>query len=97
MAVPHQHHCLGQFRPTGQLVKQLAHSDVQLGDRFAAPPGDLGDVEAGRHRLGRQLGHRAALKVAHRGYVLDSGKVTLEGSAAELRQDPQVVAAYLGA
>ena len=40
---------------------------------------------------------RAALKVAHRGYVLDSGKVTLEGSAAELRQDPQVVAAYLGA
>jgi branched-chain amino acid transport system ATP-binding protein len=27
----------------------------------------------------------------------DSGKVTLEGSAAELQQDPQVVAAYPGA
>lgn len=40
---------------------------------------------------------RAALKVAHRGYVLDSGRVTVTGSAAELRADPQVVEAYLGA
>ncbi|MFF6995926.1 ABC transporter ATP-binding protein [Streptomyces sp. NPDC008313] len=40
---------------------------------------------------------RAALKVAHRGYVIDSGRVTVTGSAAELRTDPQVVAAYLGA
>ncbi|MFR9796357.1 ABC transporter ATP-binding protein [Streptomyces sp. MS06] len=40
---------------------------------------------------------RAALKVAHRGYVIDSGRVTLTGPAAELRADPQVVAAYLGA
>jgi branched-chain amino acid transport system ATP-binding protein len=40
---------------------------------------------------------RAALKIAHRGYVLDSGTVTLAGTAAELRDDPQVVAAYLGA
>ncbi len=39
---------------------------------------------------------RAALKIAHRGYVLDSGRVTLSGSAAQLRDDPQVVAAYLG-
>ncbi|KES06085.1 amino acid ABC transporter ATPase [Streptomyces toyocaensis] len=40
---------------------------------------------------------RAALKVAHRGYVIDSGRVTLTGPAAELRTDPQVVEAYLGA
>ncbi|MEV4125334.1 ABC transporter ATP-binding protein [Nocardia sp. NPDC049707] len=40
---------------------------------------------------------RAALKVAHRGYVLDSGRVTVTGSADELRADPQVVEAYLGA
>ncbi|MFI8089690.1 ABC transporter ATP-binding protein [Streptomyces sp. NPDC086080] len=40
---------------------------------------------------------RAALKVAHRGYVIDSGRVTLTGPAAELRADPQVVEAYLGA
>ncbi|KRE41341.1 ABC transporter ATP-binding protein [Knoellia sp. Soil729] len=39
---------------------------------------------------------RAALKVAHRGYVLDSGRVTLTGTAAELARDPQVVEAYLG-
>ncbi|MCI1261773.1 MAG: ABC transporter ATP-binding protein [Tetrasphaera jenkinsii] len=39
---------------------------------------------------------RAALKVAHRGYVLDSGQVTVTGTAAELRSDPQVVDAYLG-
>jgi branched-chain amino acid transport system ATP-binding protein len=40
---------------------------------------------------------RAALKVASRGYVLDSGNVTIEGSADELRADPRVVEAYLGA
>jgi branched-chain amino acid transport system ATP-binding protein len=40
---------------------------------------------------------RAALKIAHRGYVLDSGAVTLSGTATELQDDPQVVAAYLGA
>ncbi|MGN6751035.1 MAG: ABC transporter ATP-binding protein [Intrasporangium sp.] len=40
---------------------------------------------------------RAALKVASRGYVLDSGVVTIEGSADELRADPRVVEAYLGA
>ncbi|HPB72775.1 MAG TPA: ABC transporter ATP-binding protein [Phycicoccus sp.] len=40
---------------------------------------------------------RAALKVAHRGYVIDSGRVAVEGTAAELATNPQVVEAYLGA
>lgn len=40
---------------------------------------------------------RAALKVADYGYVLELGKVTLQGSASELAANPQVVAAYLGA
>nr|WP_308189810.1 ABC transporter ATP-binding protein [Streptomyces sp. WAC 00631] len=40
---------------------------------------------------------RAALKIAHRGYVIDSGRVTVTGPAADLRADPQVVEAYLGA
>ncbi len=37
-----------------------------------------------------------ALKVAHRAYVLETGRVVLSGSAAELRQDPRVRSAYLG-
>ena len=39
---------------------------------------------------------RAALKVAHRAYVIESGRVTLEGPAAELRQDKAIIEAYLG-
>jgi branched-chain amino acid transport system ATP-binding protein len=38
-----------------------------------------------------------SLKCAHRGYVLETGKVTLSGSAAELLNDPGVRAAYIGA
>jgi branched-chain amino acid transport system ATP-binding protein len=37
-----------------------------------------------------------ALQVAHRGYVLETGRVALEGSALELRENPQVKAVYLG-
>jgi len=40
---------------------------------------------------------RAALKLAHRGYVLEVGRIVLEGSASELASDPKVQAAYLGA
>jgi branched-chain amino acid transport system ATP-binding protein len=37
-----------------------------------------------------------ALSVAHRGYVLETGRVVLEGSASEVLANPQVRAAYLG-
>jgi len=37
-----------------------------------------------------------ALKVADRAFVLETGRITLEGSGAELLNDPQVRAAYLG-
>jgi len=37
-----------------------------------------------------------ALSVANRGYVLETGKVVLEGSARDLLENPQVKAAYLG-
>ena len=37
-----------------------------------------------------------ALEVATRGYVLESGVVTLEGTAAELHANPAVITAYLG-
>jgi branched-chain amino acid transport system ATP-binding protein len=34
--------------------------------------------------------------VAHRGYVLETGRIVLEGTARELAENPQVQAAYLG-
>jgi len=37
-----------------------------------------------------------ALSVANRGYVLETGRIVLEGTAAELRDNAQVRAAYLG-
>ncbi len=37
-----------------------------------------------------------ALAVADRGYVLETGRITLQGAGAELRRDPKVRAAYLG-
>jgi branched-chain amino acid transport system ATP-binding protein len=39
---------------------------------------------------------RAALKIADRGYVLETGKVVLQGSADELLVDDDVKRAYLG-
>ena len=38
----------------------------------------------------------AALGIAHRGYVLESGRVTLQGTAQELMNDDRVRSAYLG-
>lgn len=40
---------------------------------------------------------RAALKIADRAYVLESGRVTMEGPAEELANDSKVIEAYLGA
>jgi branched-chain amino acid transport system ATP-binding protein len=40
---------------------------------------------------------RAALRIASRAYVVESGTVTVEGSAHELAEDPRVIDAYLGA
>ncbi|AWJ85769.1 branched-chain amino acid ABC transporter ATP-binding protein (plasmid) [Azospirillum sp. TSH58] len=39
---------------------------------------------------------RAALRVADHAYVMEAGRVTLSGSAADLAADPRVRAAYLG-
>jgi branched-chain amino acid transport system ATP-binding protein len=39
---------------------------------------------------------RMALKVAHRGYVLETGRVTLTDKASTLLNDPRIRAAYLG-
>ena len=39
---------------------------------------------------------RVALKIAHRGYVLETGRMVLSGSARDLLQDERVRKAYLG-
>ncbi len=39
---------------------------------------------------------RAALRIADRGYVLETGKIILQGTASELLEDHDVKRAYLG-
>ena len=39
---------------------------------------------------------KLALEVSHRGYVMESGEITLAGDAKTLLHDPAVRAAYLG-
>ena len=39
---------------------------------------------------------KLALEVSHRGYVMESGEITLSGEAKQLLSDPKVRAAYLG-
>lgn len=46
--------------------------------------------------LAEQNAH-LSLSIAHRAYVLETGRVALEGDAAELRRDPKIQRLYLGA
>jgi branched-chain amino acid transport system ATP-binding protein len=39
---------------------------------------------------------KLALEVSDRGYVMESGEITLSGAARDLLSDPKVRAAYLG-
>jgi branched-chain amino acid transport system ATP-binding protein len=39
---------------------------------------------------------RMALRCAHRGYVLETGSITVSGTASDLLNDPRVKQAYLG-
>jgi branched-chain amino acid transport system ATP-binding protein len=39
---------------------------------------------------------KLALEVSGRGYVMESGEITLQGKAKQLLSDPKVRAAYLG-
>jgi len=37
-----------------------------------------------------------ALEISHYGYVLETGRISLQDESAALRQSPQVRSAYLG-
>jgi branched-chain amino acid transport system ATP-binding protein len=52
--------------------------------------------EAGTTILLVEQNARLALKLAHYGYVLESGEIRLKGEASKLRADPSIVQAYLG-
>jgi branched-chain amino acid transport system ATP-binding protein len=52
--------------------------------------------EAGTTILLVEQNARLALKLAHFGYVLESGVIRLKGEASKLRADPSIVQAYLG-
>jgi len=39
---------------------------------------------------------KLALQAAHRGYVMESGLITMTGKGKDLLSDPKVRAAYLG-
>ena len=39
---------------------------------------------------------KQALRVAHRGYVLETGRIVLSGPCQQLLHDPSVIDAYLG-
>ena len=52
--------------------------------------------EAGTTILLVEQNARLALKLAHYGYVLESGVIRLEGEASKLSADPSIVQAYLG-
>ncbi len=52
--------------------------------------------EAGTTILLIEQNARAALKIADRGYVMETGSISLDGSAAELMDHNEVKRAYLG-
>jgi branched-chain amino acid transport system ATP-binding protein len=52
--------------------------------------------EAGVPILMVEQNARRALALAHRGYVLDTGRNAIEGTGADLLRDPQVAELYLG-
>lgn len=52
--------------------------------------------DSGRTILLVEQNAREALKIADRGYVIETGRVSLEGAAAALQANPQVEEAYLG-
>ena len=57
----------------------------------------VGDLKReGRTILLVEQNAEAALEIADYAYVLESGRIALEGPAGEIAHDPAVVAAYLG-
>lgn len=66
-----------------RIVRELFHIIVRLG-------------ELGTSLLVVEQNARAALQIAHHGYVIEQGRVSLQGPAKQLQADERIVASYLG-
>lgn len=54
------------------------------------------NAELGLTALLVEQNARRALAIAHRGYIMESGRIVLDGPAAELADNPDVKEFYLG-
>lgn len=71
----------------------LGLAPVVCGELFAS----LGKIrESGIGVLLVEQNAKRSLQIADRGYLIETGRITGEGSAAQLREDPAVQRAYLG-
>jgi branched-chain amino acid transport system ATP-binding protein len=52
--------------------------------------------EAGTTILLVEQNLKAALRLAQRAYVIENGRIVLEGRSEDLRDDPRLTSAYLG-
>ncbi|MEM9012899.1 MAG: ABC transporter ATP-binding protein [Pseudomonadota bacterium] len=74
--------------PSMGLAPQLVEEIFEIVKR-------LNEVEGVSFLLAEQ-NTNVALKYAHSGYILESGRVVMEGAAADLRENPDVKEFYLG-
>ena len=92
MAHPH-HHALSSVRKWGGCAEEYQ----RIHDWFDESKKIIADF---RHRgltvLLVEQNANAALAIADRGYVLETGRVTISARGEELLSDPRVRAAYLG-
>ena len=77
--------------PIGKLLSVQAERDPHH------PALSCDDLTLTRAELAARVNRRArALQLADRGYVMESGEITMSGDAKALLNDPKVRAAYLG-
>ena len=80
-----------------RLVTPLVHdADEALPASVAQLLPPHGRTPYGLHASARLANASRALGIASRGYVMDSGLITMSGDAREMLKDPKVREAYLG-